>query len=586
MRRSTGFVPPTGPEDLEGIGIPADVPQVDRLVSDLLARRIDRRQFVRLAMALGLSLPSASALLAACAPASPSASGQSTAAASATGAASAVPSASGQAAVPAKLTLRLTADIANLDPAFYPGSVDESVYAGIYEGLVAWKPGTFEVVNQLAATFEPSADGLSYEFTLKEGILWQKGYGEVTAEDVKFSYERIAGLTTPKLDSPYAGDWSPHLKEVVVKDKLSGTIVLKEPFAPIMRSTLPTASGTILPKKAVEERGEKFATDPVGSGPYEFVSWTPKERIVLKRFAEYSGAFDEYLGSPFPEINFLPISNDSASDIGLETGEIDFGALSLPAIGRFESNDKFVVKTAPTLDYNWIGMNQEHAKLKDIKVRQAIRLAIDIPAIIVAAFEDRYARANAIIPENMGLGYWADAPTYDRDIAAAKALLQEAGVSSLDLSFTYTEEAGSKIVAQIVQENLAEVGITVSLNLLDSGTYFTLGESLRERELFYVGFVTQPDPSWSFVWFTCSQIDVWNWQYWCGTEFDALHFAALKESDEAKRNEMYIEMQKLWDAQANVVWTSFPTNYYGHRTGIEPAVTPHGRFVPHAFRAV
>ena len=186
----------------------------------------------------------------------------------------------------------------------------------------------------------------------------------------------------------------------------------------------------------------------------------------------------------------------------------------------------------------------------------------------------------------MGLGYWADAPAYDRDIDAAKALLQEAGVSSLDLSFTYTEEAGSKIVAQIVQENLAEVGITVSLNLLDSGTYYTLGESLRERELFYVGFVTQPDPSWSFVWFTCNQIDVWNWQYWCGTEFDRLHFAALKEPDEAKRNEMYIEMQKLWDAQANVVWTSFPTNYYGHRTGIEPAVTPHGRFVPHAFRAV
>ena len=217
-------------------------------------------------------------------------------------------------------------------------------------------------------------------------------------------------------------------------------------------------------------------------------------------------------------------------------------------------------------------MNQEHAKLKDIKVRQAIRLAIDVPAIIVAAFEDRYARANAIIPENMGLGYWADAPAYDRDIDAAKVLLQEAGVASLDLSFTYTEEAGSKIVAQIVQENLAEVGITVSLNLLDSGTYYTLGESLRERELFYVGFVTQPDPSWSFVWFTCNQIDVWNWQYWCGTEFDRLHFAALKEPDEAKRNEMYIEMQKLWDAQANVVvWTSFPTNYYGHRTGIEPA---------------
>jgi len=563
-----------------------DDPQVQRLVSDLVARRIDRRQFVRLALALGVSLPVAGALLAACGGNVPATTGAVPASSGAgPTAAGAGPTATPAApAVPAKLTLRLISDIANLDPAFYPASVDEAVSAGIYEGLVAWKPGTFEVVNQLAATFEPSADGLSYEFTLKEGIQWQKGYGEVTAEDVKFSYERIAGLTTPAIESPYKGDWSPHLKEVIVKDKLSGTIVLKEPFAALMRSTLPTPSGFILSKKAVEERGDKFATDPVGSGPYEFVSWTPKERAILKRFAEYSGAFAEYIGSPFPEIHFLPIENDSAADIGLETGEIDFGAVSVANIERFEGNPEFEVKTAPTLDYNWIGMNQEHPKLKDIRVRQAIRLAVDVPAMIDAAFEGRYMRANAIIPENMGLGYWADAPQYDRDVAAAKALLQEAGVSGLELSFTYTEETGSKVLAQIVQENLAEVGITVTLNIVDSAAFYELGKKLRERELFYVGFVTQPDPSWSFVWFTCSQIDIWNWQYWCGTEFDRLHFAALKEPDQAKRGEMYIEMQRLWDAQANVVWVSFPTNFYGHRTGIEPAITPHGRFLPHAFR--
>jgi peptide/nickel transport system substrate-binding protein len=560
-----------------------DDPQVQRLVSDLVARRIDRRQFVRLAVTLGLSLPTVSALLAACTPQAPATAGAPSG--SESGAPSASPS-STSAAVPERLTLRLSSDIANLDPAFYPASTDESVFTNIFEGLVAWKPGTFDVVNQLAAAFEPSADGLSYEFTLKEGLLWQKGYGEVTAEDVKFSYERIAGLTTPKIESPYTGDWSPHLKEVTVKDNLSGTIVLNEPFAPLMRSTLPTMSGAILPRKAVEERGESFATDPVGSGPYEFVSWTPKERVVLKRFAEYSGAFAEHHGSAFPEIHFLPIDNDSAANIGLETGETDFGLLGVADIERFEANDAFAVKTAPTLDYGWIGMNQQHPKLTDLRVRQAIRLAIDVPAIIDAAFEGRFQRARAIIPENMGIGYWADAPEYAQDVDAAKALLQQAGLSNLDLTFTYAEETGSAVIAQVVQENLAELGITVTLNLVDSAAFYTLGKSLRERELYYVGFVTQPDPSWSFVWFTCSQIDVWNWQYWCDEEFDMLHFAAIKEPDPAKRSEMYIEMQKLWDAAANVVWTHYPTNYFGHRTGIEPAITPHGRFLPHAFRAV
>ena len=574
--------------------MPKDKPQVDRLVGDLVARRIDRRQFVQRAIALGLSVPSVGALLAACggddgegggtAGGGPTTAGTGTAG---TGTARTGTTAKAEGDVPAKLTVRIPNDIANLDPAFYPASADEYVFTNIGEGLVSYKPGTFEVVNRLAETFEPSADGLSYAFTLKPGIKWQKDYGEVSAEDVKFSYERIAGMTQPKIDSPYTGDWAPHLKEVVVKDKLSGTIVLKQPFAPLMRSTLPTAvSGIVLPKKAVEERGEKFATDPVGSGPYEFVQWTPKKQVTLKRFADYSGAFDEYLGSAFPEIHFLPITDDGAADIALETGEIDFGLISLPGIGRFEDNDEFVVTTAPTLDYNWIGMNQEHPKLKDIRVRQAIRLAVDVPAILEAAFEGRFARANAIIPESMGLGYWADAPQYDRDVEAAQALLQEAGVSNLALSLLYTEETGSKTVVQVVQENLAEVGITLSLDLVDSATFYELGEQLRERELFYVGFVTQPDPSWSFVWFTCSQIDVWNWQYWCDEEFDRLHFAALEESDEAKRDEMYIEMQELWDAQSNVIWTHTPTNFYCNRVGIEPSISPHGRFLPSAFRAV
>jgi peptide/nickel transport system substrate-binding protein len=547
-----------------------------RLMSDLSARRIDRRQFVRLAMAMGLSLPAASALVAACGGETPATGTPATAA----------PTGEAPAETAERLNVRLIGDIANLDPAMWPASYDEAVFAGIYEGLVAWRPGTFEVVNQLAASFEPSEDGLSYDFTLKEGIQWQKGYGEVTAEDVKFSYERIAGLTTPAIESPYAGDWAPHLKEVVVHDRLSGTIVLNEPFAPLLRSTLPAPSGYIIPKAAVEERGEAFATDPVGSGPYEFVSWTPLQRAVVKRFEDYSGAFDEYHGTRFEEIHFLPIPSDNAADIGLETGEIDFGQISLSSIDRFEGDDRFIVDTAPTLDYNWIGMNQEHPKLQDIRVRQAIRLAIDVPAMLDAAFEGRYDRANAIIPETMGLGYWADAPQYDRDVDAARALLEQANVSGLELRFTYAEEPGARSVAQIAQENLAEIGITLSLELLDSAAYYELGESLRQRELFYVGFVTQPDPSWSFVWFTCDQIDVWNWQYWCGQEFDSLHFAALQEADEAARNEMYIEMQRLWDEQANVVWLAHPTNYYGYRRGIQPSITPHGRFSVPSFRVV
>jgi peptide/nickel transport system substrate-binding protein len=544
--------------------------QLDPLVDAYLERRIDRRQFLRRAAALGVSVPMASAVLAAC--------GDDGASTSGTGGGT-----GGDA--PGTLRIRMLNDISNLDPAFYPTGSDTQAIYPVMEGLVTYRYGSSETVNVLAETFELAPDGLSIDFTLKKDIQFHGGYGELTADDVKFSYERIAGLTRPKIDSPYRGDWSPHLEEVVVRDKYSGTIVLKEPFAALMNSTMPMGSGWVLSKRAVEERGKKYATQPIGTGPYEFVEWTPKQRVVLKRFADYGGAAPpELLGDAFEEIHFLPIEEPSAADIALETGEVDFGEISPQAVERFQSNDAFKVIEQTTLNYSWIGMNMLHPKLEDIRVRQAIRLAVDVPAIIEAAFEGKVTRATAIIPPNMGVGYWEDAPVYERDVDQARALLADAGAQDLALSLTFTEETGSRDLAQIVQQNLDEVGIRLSLNQVDSAAMYELGENLRERELFYTGYVTQPDPSWSTVWFTCEQFDEWNWMYWCDAEFDRLHFAALKELDEARRHEMYVEMQERWDAAANTIWTHWPTLYFGMRREVEPAIINTGYYIPQGFR--
>jgi peptide/nickel transport system substrate-binding protein len=545
---------------------------VDNLIDAFMGRRIDRGQFLRRAVGLGLTLPAATALLAACGGGS---SGGGTGGGG-----------SGGAKGPDVLKVRILNDMANLDPAFWPASADLQVAYPIYEGLITYKYGSTETVNVLAETFTPSADGLSFDFTLKKGIQFHGGYGEVTAEDVKFSYERIAGLTKPKIEAVYRGDWSPALKEVKVNDKYSGTIILKERFAAVTRSTLPVSSGWIVSKKAVEELGDKYATKPIGTGPYEFASWTPKQSVVLKRFAQYGNASPaEILGDKFKEIHFIPIEDSSAADIALETGEVHFGEVGLDSISRFESNSAFSLSKQTTLNYNWIGMNVLHPKLQDIRVRQAIRLAIDVPGILEGAFEGRMTRATGIIPPNMGLGYWQDAPVHERDVEEAKRLLNEAGVSNLSLSLMYTEETGSKQLAQIAQQNLKEVGIDLSLKLVDSAAMYELGKNLKERELFYVGYVSQLDPSWSTVWFTCSQFDEWNWMYWCDERYDKLHFDAVKEADEAKRNAMYIEMQQRWDEASHTVWTHWPTIYFGTTKLLKPAVLPTGYFVAHGFRS-
>jgi peptide/nickel transport system substrate-binding protein len=537
--------------------------ELDSLLDEYVEGRIDRRQFVRRAVSLGLTLPAASALLA-------------SAPAAAAGPADA------SAAPAGTLRIRMLNDIANLDPAFYPTLDDSNVSVCVNEGLVTYKPGTFDVVNQLAQKFTPHSDGLAYDFTLKKGIQFHGNYGELTADDVKFSYERIA---SPKLKSPYAGDWAA-LKEVKVKDKYSGTIILKRRFAALMTSTLPVGSGFVLSRKAVTERGAKYPTHPIGTGPYEFVSWTPKQKVVLKRFANYGGASNAYIGSNWSEIDFIPIEDDSASDIALQSGQLDFAQLSLPGIDRFLSNSKFTVTKRVSLNYQWIGMNILHPKLKDIRVRQAIRSAIDVPSILEAAFEGKWQHATAIIPPGMKLGYWKGAPKHPRNVDQAKALLKAANVSNLELTFTYTEQTGADEAAQIVQQNLRDVGIKLDLKKLDSGTYYTLGKNERQRELFFVGYVTEPDPSWSMVWFTCAQIDVWNWMYWCSKPFDGLQAAGLTTLSTAKRNQIYIQMQRMWDQNCNAVWIAWPTYYFGTKKGITPAISPHAWTLAYAFKKV
>ena len=539
--------------------------QTRRLVDDYLKRRIGRRQFLERAVGAGLSLSAASALLAAC-----GGDDEEAAPPAATGATEATETGAAEASGP--LRLRLLNDIISLDPATYPAAADEIAMFGVYEGLVRYEPGTWELVNQLAETFEPSPDGLRFDFKLKEGIEFHGGYGEVTAEDVKFSYERIAGLTRPPLDSPYKGDWAPHLQEVQTSGPYEGTIILKEPFAPLTLTTLPVPGGWIVSKKAVEEKGKEYPTNPIGTGPYEFVEWRPKRDVRLQRFANYSGASADTLGTIWDELVLIPIEEGEAASIALETGEIDFAQLPLDAIDRFQGNDDFTVEERTSLDYTWIGMNTRSPKLEDINVRQAIRYAIDVPSILEAAFEGRWERASAIISPGMPIGVWEDAPVYERDLDQANQFLSQASNPPSELEFRFaTGEEGAPETAEIVQANLAEIGIDVTIKQLDTSAYYALEkEEMRSRDLFFVGFVTNPDPSWSTVWFVCDQIDVWNWMYWCDEEYDRLHYAALKEPDEATRHEMYIQMQERWDAGVHTVWLAWPTNYFGTRQGLSP----------------
>jgi peptide/nickel transport system substrate-binding protein len=484
------------------------------------------------------------------------------------------------------LTIRLVSDIQTLDPAFLTGTYEDAIMLSVAEGLLTWDPATGEVVNQLAASFESSDDGLEHTFTLKEGIQFHGGYGELTAEDVKYSYERIAGLTDPPLESTYAGDWAA-LEEVEVTGDHSGVIRLSEPYAPLITNTLAGSSGMVISKEAAEEFGEDFGTNPIGTGPFEFVEWEPGAHVRLARFDDYGGASYDFADeTQWSEIVFRPIPDDGAADIALETGELDFGHISHGAVDRFDSDGDFAVTEMATFDYAWVGMNVEDDVLSDVEVRRAIRQAIDTDAIIEAAFDGRTTRANTLVSPEMPIGHWADAPAYDPDPEVARQILDDAGYGELDLRMSFQEEPGSQTAAEIVQANLAEIGINVEVDLQDSGRF---REEVRdaEHQLIYISFSNNADPSWATVWFTCAQVGDWNYMTWCNDEFDELHEAALVEQDPEARHDMYVRMQEIMDEDAVANWVMYRTHYYTYPASVEPAFVParYGKYVPWDFRS-
>jgi peptide/nickel transport system substrate-binding protein len=536
-----------------------DPNKVMSLVGEYMESRIDRRQFLSRALALGVSGTAASAILAACgSPSSPSAS------------ISAKPPTT-------TLTYRPQVDIQNLDPAFYVSQDDTIVTDCIFEGLVTFRPGTWTVVNNLAESFEPSSDNLRFHFKLKKGVEWQKGYGEVRASDVKYSYERIAGLTKPNLHSPYSGDWSA-LETVQVTGPFEGTIILKQPFAPLMSSTMPVGSGKVLPQKAIERLGKSFATNPVGSGPYEFVSWVPKQHTILKRFDRYSGANRSFAPkAPWDTIETQVIASDNTAFAAAQTGTVAFAYIPPSLVSQAQRSSSLKVYSRPSLNYNFLSISQKN--VPNIDVRRAIRSAIDVPGVIKAAYNGRYQRAYGIIPPSMKIGYWAAAPHYNQDLTLAKHYLASSGMKNVSLTLTVDNLAPDEAAAQVIAANLQQIGIKVKIQAEDSATIDAIpgnGGGGPHRQLVLSGYVTEPDPYWSFIWFTCAQMGLWNWCDWCNPQFTSLLNQALKTYDPSTRDKLYIEAAKLWDEQANIVWIAYPTLNYATQRWVRPSLRPDG----------
>src|SRR3954470_12787491 len=346
------------------------------------------------------------------------------------------------------LRVRSYSDLAVLGPAYRRTGSDHDVFRCLLPALISYKPGADRWEWQLEAAEEiKQLDDTTIAFRLKPGWQWTGGFGELTAEDVKCSYERIAD---PANESPYHDDWSA-LDHVEVTGPYTGTIHLKRYFAPLWSTTLPTGSGRIVCKRAVEALPEKtFATSvPATCGPYVLAEWQPKRRTVLRRNPDYKGPQPH-----FDEVRIHPIDDEEIAEVAYQGGVLDFTSIGLHTFagygGQAPAGSALVDK--PSLAFNWVGMNVEHPKLRDERVRKAVQRAIDAEAAVDAAYFGRAARANGVVAPGL-IGH-RDRNLAGHDPAEAKRLLGEAGVKDLGLTMHLLNKTGHLAMARVIQEAL------------------------------------------------------------------------------------------------------------------------------------
>ncbi|MCG8565490.1 MAG: ABC transporter substrate-binding protein [Desulfobacterales bacterium] len=462
-------------------------------------------------------------------------------------------------------------DISSMDPGWMVSSARELVVLDcLYDGLVTYKEGTFEVIPQLAESWDQSPDGKEIVFHLKKGVQFHKGYGEMTAEDVKFSFDRVIA---PDSDATEKETFS-SLKQVEILDKYRVKFTFEKPMSQLFTSALPGPSGMVVCKKAAREMGrEKYGQNPIGTGPYEFVSWEPKKKLVLE-------SFDGYWGSPAKNsrLAFMPIVEDTTCEIALKTKEVHVGRCSMVNLQAFKRNPRMNLVTKPDLRYWFIGFTQNHPPFDNKHLREALRWSVDVDKAINAAFFGGADRAKTVVPPGV-VGHWKDAPLRKVDLDKAKECLKMGGKPE-GFSATVNVFLGDtpKILAEVIKADAARVGIDLKLNVQETGA-FNDANLAGKHDMFIDVWGTTTDPSDSTIWWVAD--NKWNITHWNNPEFDKIVGQATSELDLEKRTQLYMKTQQIMDDECWGILLTHGTRIVAATQDVDLGqVYPNGNLAP------
>jgi peptide/nickel transport system substrate-binding protein len=441
-------------------------------------------------------------------------------------------------AVQAQTTLRigLAEDPDILDPTMARTYVGRIVFASFCDKLFDIDE-KLNIVPQLALSHETSADGKEVTIKLRPGVKFHDGEA-FNAEAAKYSIERHltmqGSFRKPELAS---------VDRVEIVDPLTIKLILKAPFSPLI-AQLTDRAGMMVSPKAAKEAGDKFGLRPVCAGPYKFVERVQQDRMVFEKFADYWNKDNIFID----RIVFLPIVDATVRLANLKSGGLDLIERVLATdIKDVRADSRLKLSTAIELGYQGITLNIGKDKAKgplsqSAKVRQALDLSLDREAINQVVFNGEFKPGNQWVNPDHPY-YQKSFPIRGRDVAKAKALLKEAGVSSpVAVDFMVPKGAETEAVAQVVQSMAAETGFDMKIRVTEFATSLKQAEA-GEYQAFMLAWSGRIDPDGnSYVFLKTGAPQ--NYSAWSNAETDKALDDARLVTDLAQRKAIYEKLAK------------------------------------------
>lgn len=449
------------------------------------------------------------------------------------------------------LRVGLAEDPDVLDPTLSRTFVGRVVFAAMCDKLFDIDE-KLAIQPQLATGYEWSTDNKVLTLKLRSGVTFQDGE-PFDAAAVKFNIERHKTLP----GSNRRGELSP-VATVDVVDPMTVRLNLSAPFSPLLAQLADRAGMMVSPKAAVA-KGEKFGANPVCSGPFKLVERVPQDRIVLQAYPGYWNKAAIH----FDKVIYTPIPDASVRLANLRAGQLDFIERVAPSdMAKVETEKKLKTSKITEIGYQGITINigkSERAQAnplgRDARVREAFELSLDRQGLVQVVMDGEATVGNQwVAPSN---SYYAqNVPVPKRDVARAKALLKEAGVTHPSFTLITATTSDAQRLALVVQAMSREAGFDVKIRATEFATSLNLADK-GDYEAYVLAWSGRADPDGNLYSFDACKQPL-NYAGYCDAETDAL----LKQSRELREP---AARKKVYEQIAAKVLTARPIIYLYHR---------------------